>query len=673
MRIRAHVHPVRSTIFPLLLVLSTAVSAQTVTYVTVKKTLEYVQTSATDVIPDPTPPGPLYGGAYGFQVNVEGTNIAGITAPTTSGPYNLAGLGSFFNNGKLVYNGSPDEQRWRLGVNGNDWGSPTLANLNSLFPSGTYTVVVNGQSVALALTGDKYPNVPLLTLTGGAWRNGVYVVDPSRPFTITSDAFTAYGANANGVMGIGVEGVGEVFQGHDLVPSPNFLTMTVPAGTFVAGQEYGAGASYQAIVDLKPNGGLPGSYNSARYVINTGLRIKAEAPIFPMTVTGSIGPTVSNITANIQYRPADVGSNGSVYTFAVAPQTIVKAAVLKNGETPFPPLGYAKPRDGSKADTSVPCVLSQLNGAGQLQAVTASGLQAFVTGVLGSQGQSVAVINGVATVNIAGATFYVGYGASAQSMLNNGVNRNVVTAPGSLECHPAPPQTGWWWNTAEGGRGYSIETQGNTIFYAAYLYDDAGRAQWFVASGPTSIDGSYFTGNLLKVTGGQTLGGAYKAPGAPQASGAITLAFTDPGKGTMVWPGGAVPIERFNFSGLGAKSPPRLNQPESGWWWNPQENGRGFFLEWQGDSADIATYMYDDAGNPVWYLSLFPAPDVRNYSGNWWLYANGQSLTGAFKPAVQVNANVAPVTIQFTSATTATMTLPNGRTTALQRFRFAAP
>jgi hypothetical protein len=31
---------------------------------------------------------------------------------------------------------------------------------------------------------------------------------------------------------------------------------------------------------------------------------------------------------------------------------------------------------------------------------------------------------------------------------------------------------------------------------------------------------------------------------------------------------------------------------------------------------------------------------------------------------------VAPVTIQFTSATTATLNLPNGRTTQLQRHRF---
>ena len=80
--------------------------------------------------------------------------------------------------------------------------------------------------------------------------------------------------------------------------------------------------------------------------------------------------------------------------------------------------------------------------------------------------------------------------------------------------------------------------------------------------------------------------------------------------------------------------------------------------------------MYDDNGTPVWYLSVQPTPNLQAFTGNWWLFANGQSRAGAYKPATRVNDNVAPVSIQFTSATTATMTLPNGRTTSLQRLRF---
>ena len=142
----------------------------------------------------------------------------------------------------------------------------------------------------------------------------------------------------------------------------------------------------------------------------------------------------------------------------------------------------------------------------------------------------------------------------------------------------------------------------------------------------------------------------------------------------MAWPGGAFAIERFNIMPGGLAAAALAGQPENGWWWNPAESGRGFFIEWQngtgGAQADLVGYMYDDAGDPVWYLSVYPTPDPLRFSGNWWSYANGQTLTGAYRPPTRVNDNVAPVTVQFHSATTATLTLPGGRTTALVRHRF---
>ncbi|MDH5265082.1 MAG: hypothetical protein OEX21_10060, partial [Betaproteobacteria bacterium] len=286
------------------------------------------------------------------------------------------------------------------------------------------------------------------------------------------------------------------------------------------------------------------------------------------------------------------------------------------------------------------------------------------------QGQAVTVINGATAANIGGATFFVGYGPDASSMLSGGINRGVVTVPGEKECKPQPPQTGWWWNPLEPGRGFSIEANGRNLFYAAYLYDASGRAKWHVAAGPTSLDGSLFTGNLLEVTGGQTLSGAYRRPASTRSVGTVTLAFANASVGTMVWPGGTVPLERFPIVANGLSVPPQANVPESGWWWNPAEDGRGFFIEWQGGTADVAGYMYDDAGNPVWYLSVIATPDPRSLAGSWWTYAGGQTLTGAYQAPTQTSNSFAPLAIQFDTATTATLTLPGGRTTRLQRFRF---
>jgi hypothetical protein len=258
-------------------------------------------------------------------------------------------------------------------------------------------------------------------------------------------------------------------------------------------------------------------------------------------------------------------------------------------------------------------------------------------------------------------------------MLNGGINRSVVTVPGTATCQPSPPQTGWWWNPKEDGRGYSLEVRGNNLFFASFLYDISGRSTWYVSTGPVSLDGSYYVGDLLSAKGGQSLGGAY--PGFPALSsvGSVTLAFNSASTGTMVWPGGTVPIERFNVVPNGLSQPAVAGQPENGWWWNEQEAGRGFFMEWQGGTLDIAGYLYDDAGNSVWYLTeglIGGTAASRTFSGNWWSYADGQTLTGAWKPNRQVSSNVAPVTITFSGPDTAIMTLPNGRTTSLKRHRF---
>lgn len=390
-------------------------------------------------------------------------------------------------------------------------------------------------------------------------------------------------------------------------------------------------------------------------------------PVFPMTVTTNITPTTAIATANIQFRPQDIGGSGGVYAFAIAPASQVKSAA--DGTAPFV-VGKSSAANGSK-DTPVACVLAQLNASGQLQSASFAGLQAFVTGAFTSLGQSVPVIGGVPTGNVAGATFFVGYGPSASSMINSGINRSVVTVPGSQLCQPQAPQTGWWWNASESGRGYTIEVAGRNLFFSSYLYDTTGRSIWYISAGPTSLDGSLYVGNLESYSNGQTLAGAYKAPTLPPAvAGSMILAFNTATQGTLTWPGGAVPIKRFEFGAGGVNAVAQPNQPEGGWWWNASEGGRGFFIEWQAGTVFMAGFMYEPDGHPVWYISAANAPDARSYSGNWEQYANGQTLTGAYRRPDLVNPAVGAVAIQFQGARDAIMTLPGGRQIPITRQPF---
>jgi len=228
------------------------------------------------------------------------------------------------------------------------------------------------------------------------------------------------------------------------------------------------------------------------------------------------------------------------------------------------------------------------------------------------------------------------------------------------------PQTGWWWNPAENGRGFFLEkNSGSTIFLASYLYASGGRASWHAAV--LQEGAGAYSGSLDSYSGGQTLTGAYAAPAAAVgAVGNIGLTFTDSTHAVVTWAGGTTPIERFNFADN--SSPPAF-QPQAGWWWNAAESGRGFSLEVQGSTVFLAGYMYDASGNPIWYLSIGTLTG-QTYQEAWTQYANGQTLGGAYVLPTLIDPAVGQVTIQFSSAIVGTMTLPDGRLINITRFPF---
>ena len=231
------------------------------------------------------------------------------------------------------------------------------------------------------------------------------------------------------------------------------------------------------------------------------------------------------------------------------------------------------------------------------------------------------------------------------------------------------PQSGWWWNPAEGGRGFALEVQNGSMFMAGYLYDASGRASWY-AAGPTAMTGSTFNSTLTSYKGGQTLTGTYHSVTSTLDSGSVSIVFTDASHGTMTWPGGTVAIERYDFGPGGASAAQPVGTPEAGWWWNAAEGGRGYSIEVQNGALFIAGYMYDNAGNPIWYASSPTTTDGKTYTGKWQQYGNGQTLTGTYKSAAVVNANVGNITVTFSGPRTATLTLPNGQVIALARYDF---
>ncbi len=235
----------------------------------------------------------------------------------------------------------------------------------------------------------------------------------------------------------------------------------------------------------------------------------------------------------------------------------------------------------------------------------------------------------------------------------------VTTGPFALA-------TGWWWNADESGRGFFIERQGDNLFVGGYLYDDDGRATWVVMQG-TLISDSEFDGSLLAFSDGQTLTGDYRAPANAPSPGSASLVFRSSSQATLVWPGGIVEIERFDFNGIDSVGGGAL--PEDGWWWNTAESGRGFSIEIQNGTLFMVAYLYDDSGNPIWISAQGQLIDGR-FDGNWVQFSDGQSLTGPYQPPVITDESVGTVALVFTSMRTAALTLPDGRTIEIERFPF---
>jgi hypothetical protein len=400
-------------------------------------------------------------------------------------------------------------------------------------------------------------------------------------------------------------------------------------------------------------------------------------------VTSNITATTASASAAIQFRPQDVGTNASVFTFAVAPRSLVKAAVM--GEEPPYVVGKALSLADGK-DTPADCVLAQLNSSGQLIAVTSAQLQAYSSGTLSASGASVTLLNNASTPAVAGATFYVGYGASSSTMLTNGIYRNAVTVPGSSVCPMLSSQTALFWNPAESGWGLNLNHQGNILFGSLFTYDASRTPLWLVMpNGAMQSDGLTFTGDLYRTTGP-----AFNAnPFSPSAVnvtkvGAMTVSFIDVNGGTLKYTVNGVEvtkaIQRQVFGARAAACFPSTASRTSATnfqdlWWNTAESGWGINVTHQGDTLFATLFTYDASGKTLWLvMSAGQKQADGSYLGDLFQTAGPAFNTEPF--AGVTAATVGTMRLAFSDGENGTLTYTyNGVTVtkAITRQLFSSP
>lgn len=113
-------------------------------------------------------------------------------------------------------------------------------------------------------------------------------------------------------------------------------------------------------------------------------------------------------------------------------------------------------------------------------------------------------------------------------------------------------------------------------------------------------------------------------------------------------------------------------QPRSGVWANLNESGSGYTIEIQEGVLVITIYSYQPGGDPQWYLASGAMTNGQhNFTGTLDKYVGGQCISCAYTGRPALVGNDGTISIFFSSETSATLTLPGGRTTQIQPFNFA--
>lgn len=231
---------------------------------------------------------------------------------------------------------------------------------------------------------------------------------------------------------------------------------------------------------------------------------------------------------------------------------------------------------------------------------------------------------------------------------------------------------GWWWaGASQSGTGFFFEAQRDSAFVAFFVYDDAGNPTWYSATGTLIAGGTgfAFSGTLDTCRGGQAAGSNTPAKPTCLPAGNVSINFTDATAATVNLPARSFAAERFNFNGLG--STVTGNQPETGWYWNAAQDGRGYAVEVQNGVIFLAMFHYAPDGRATWDTFSGNVGVSGQFSGSFNSRTGGQTLAGAYR--APSSPTLTPgFAGQFSTACAGSLTFPGNATpSSVNRFGFA--
>lgn len=197
------------------------------------------------------------------------------------------------------------------------------------------------------------------------------------------------------------------------------------------------------------------------------------------------------------------------------------------------------------------------------------------------------------------------------------------------------PQSGYWSNPDQPGRGFSIEIKDNKLFMGMMFYDTDSTSKWTISNGYMT-DATHYKGPMLEYKNGQALHATFAPPGPYTVVGEVELEFTSATTANLTWPEGMIAINRMAIVPNGLSSGPAANMPQTGWYWQPAEGGRGWFVEVQGDTAYVTAYAYDNTGPSGWYVSRGQMISNAFYMGQFQAFKGGSPLGATYSAPTDI-------------------------------------
>ncbi len=230
---------------------------------------------------------------------------------------------------------------------------------------------------------------------------------------------------------------------------------------------------------------------------------------------------------------------------------------------------------------------------------------------------------------------------------------------------PATPANGWWYNPATPETFYTVEAENGVVRLGSLAYSSQGDPQWSLVRCVQISPGTY-VGTAEQYTGGWALNQAPVPPTRIVDGPAVKLIFNSSTTATLQMGALNISIQRYQFSDQWAS--PILNAPRAGWWDQPSQSGRGYFLEAQGNTLFIGGLIYSSSGQPSWFTSTGPVDSTGAFSGNLTVCSAPVNTDGTLQTPV-CKGTADTLHLVFSAPWRATLTLSRESPVEIRRYR----